>query len=142
MATETTNYGLHQWDPEDSFLRTDFNEDFRKIDAAISEKLSVFSGTYVGTGKSGSTNPNTLTFPFVAKAVIIVAETTASLAFGTVLLYGQEISGGIGMTGSTNITLRLTLSWSKNTLTWYTSTGYAYAQLNEEGTTYRYLAIG
>ena len=35
MATFTPNYGLHQWVPEDQFLRTDFNEDFQKIDAAI-----------------------------------------------------------------------------------------------------------
>lgn len=32
MAT-TPNLGLHQWQPGDSFLREDFNEDFRKIDA-------------------------------------------------------------------------------------------------------------
>ena len=35
MATYTPNYGLHQWVPEDQFLRTDFNEDFQKIDTAI-----------------------------------------------------------------------------------------------------------
>ena len=32
MATYTSNYGLHQWAPEDHFLRTDFNEDLKKID--------------------------------------------------------------------------------------------------------------
>lgn len=35
MATYTPNYGLHQWVPEDTFLRTDFNEDFQKIDTAL-----------------------------------------------------------------------------------------------------------
>ena len=35
MASYTTNYQLHQWVPEDDFLRTDFNTDFQKIDAAI-----------------------------------------------------------------------------------------------------------
>lgn len=35
MATYTTNYGLHQWAPSDDFLRTDFNEDFKKIDTVI-----------------------------------------------------------------------------------------------------------
>ena len=34
MATYTANYQLHQWVPEDNFLRTDFNQDFQKIDAA------------------------------------------------------------------------------------------------------------
>ena len=35
MATYTSHYQLHQWVPGDNFLRTDFNTDFQKIDAAI-----------------------------------------------------------------------------------------------------------
>lgn len=36
MASEyTTNYGLCQWVPEDNFIRSEFNEDNMKIDAAI-----------------------------------------------------------------------------------------------------------
>ena len=35
MANYTANYGLHQWEPGDSFLRTDFNGDFAKIDGAL-----------------------------------------------------------------------------------------------------------
>ena len=35
MAEKTTYYQLHQWAPEDDFLRTDFNEDFAKIDEAL-----------------------------------------------------------------------------------------------------------
>lgn len=35
MAQYTENYSLHQWEAEDPFLRTDFNGDFSKIDAAL-----------------------------------------------------------------------------------------------------------
>jgi len=35
MATYTENYQLHQWVPEDDFLRTDFNTDFQKLDEAL-----------------------------------------------------------------------------------------------------------
>lgn len=35
MASYTQHYQLHQWEPSDDFLRTDFNDDFKKIDAAI-----------------------------------------------------------------------------------------------------------
>ena len=35
MATYTPNYRLHQWEPEDKFLRTDFNEDFAALDTAL-----------------------------------------------------------------------------------------------------------
>ena len=40
MATFTSIYGLHQWAPEDNFLRTDFNEDLKKIDEALGEKAA------------------------------------------------------------------------------------------------------
>ena len=39
MGTFTPNYQLHQWDPEDNFLRTDFNTDLSKIDTALKNLL-------------------------------------------------------------------------------------------------------
>ena len=41
MANYTEHYQLHQWEPTDDFLRTDFNTDFAKIDAALGEKAGV-----------------------------------------------------------------------------------------------------
>ena len=38
MASYTANYQLHQWEPADFFLRTDFNADFAKLDAALAGK--------------------------------------------------------------------------------------------------------
>jgi len=35
MANYTPNYQLHQWEPEDKFLRTDFNADNQRIDAVL-----------------------------------------------------------------------------------------------------------
>ena len=34
-TNKTEHYGLHQWVPEDDFLRTDFNENFEKLDLAL-----------------------------------------------------------------------------------------------------------
>ena len=61
MATYTENYQLHQWVPEDDFLRTDFNTDFQKIDAAIravadtaeqvTEKCGLLYGSFQGDGQ-------------------------------------------------------------------------------------------
>ena len=57
MATYTSNYQLHQWVPEDDFLRTDFNSDFQKIDAALAGlqdgvdlKCRAVKGSYNGNG--------------------------------------------------------------------------------------------
>ena len=60
LATYTENFGLHQWVPEDDFLRTDFNTDFQKIDAALGtiaaqaaqvvDKCRVLYGSFAGDG--------------------------------------------------------------------------------------------
>ena len=66
MATYTTNYQLHQWVPGDNFLRTDFNTDFQKIDAAIKgvetaaiaesgKKCELTIGQFTGTGSGAYT---------------------------------------------------------------------------------------
>ena len=62
MATYTSNYQLHQWVPGDNFLRTDFNTDFQKIDAAIKgvetealaeagKKCELTIGQFTGNGE-------------------------------------------------------------------------------------------
>ena len=54
MASYTPNYQLHQWEGSDSFLREDFNADFRKIDSALKEAKtgpSCVTGSYQGAGK-------------------------------------------------------------------------------------------
>ena len=64
MASYTTNYQLHQWEPADFFLRTDFNADFAKLDAALAgkagladlaEKLGAVTGSYTGDGSANRT---------------------------------------------------------------------------------------
>ena len=64
MASYTANYQLHQWEPADFFLRTDFNADFAKLDAALAgkagladlaEKLGAVTGSYTGDGSAGRT---------------------------------------------------------------------------------------
>ena len=60
MASDyTSNYQLPIWAPEDSFLRTEFNDANQKIDAAIAEaaagKLKIATGSYTGTGNSSHT---------------------------------------------------------------------------------------
>ena len=83
MATYTTNYGLHQWEASDDFLRTDFNTDFAKIDAALGEKADgedlaevenlaegkcrVVTGSYTGSG----TSERTITLGFRPKVVAV-----------------------------------------------------------------------
>ena len=54
----TQNYQLSQWDADDPVLRTDFNADNAKIDAAIAKcgNCRVRVSTYVGDGEASRTH--------------------------------------------------------------------------------------
>lgn len=74
MGTLTEHYGLHQWEPEDDFLRTDFNEDNVKIEEALTTlaagQFKIVTGTYTGTGNSYGTN-QTINLGFRPKVVVL-----------------------------------------------------------------------
>jgi len=58
----TEHYNLNQWEPDDRVLRTDFNADNTKIDAALAGKmgkLELIRGTGPYTGKCMSDNAMT-----------------------------------------------------------------------------------
>lgn len=143
MASYTPNYQLHQWEPEDNFLRTDFNQDFSRIDTALNglagKVVQTVSGSYVGTGEHGKEHLNRLEFPFEPDVVVIVVDDLEELDAGTVVLRGQAKSSGIGISHGSASCLNQTLTWSGNTLSWYSDT--AGRQLNELGSTYRYFAL-
>ena len=182
-SSYTTNYELPLWEPQDSFLRTEFNEAHQKIDAALGtmataaavesqlsqmseeledglEELSaevaeakdlaqgraqLAAGSYTGTGTYGADHPNTLTFPFPPKLVVLAMgdahsvllspHTQAAGYYEAYICYGM-----------------LKPSWNGNSVSWYvdgyfegslhSSGGGARQQLNEEGIAYHYLAIG
>ena len=78
MANYTEHYQLHQWEPEDSFLRTDFNEDLGKIDAALQDvttlaagRADVITGTYTGNGAAS----RSIELGFTPKAVLLLLST-------------------------------------------------------------------
>ena len=92
MASYTTNYGLHQWESTDDFLRTDFNTDFQKIDAALAGiqadtdgKVEMVTGTYEGDGS----DERTITLGFQPKAVLLFCGWgAAGYAEGVYYTYG------------------------------------------------------
>lgn len=95
------------------------------------------TGSYVGSGTFGPSNPTSLTFDFVPKFVIIKAD-AASYAFGE----GMFITGTAATnTVSGNGASIVSLTWSANGLSWY-GTENAGWQLNLSGVTYRYAAFG
>lgn len=148
MAEKTANYQLNQWAASDAFLRTDFNADNAKIDAALhtleDSRLRAATGRYTGTGTYGSANPNQITFPFTPKLVFLMANN--GLGQHTVFLWG--FMGATVYNNSrhydhfyVNPSGTSGASFSGNTLSWY-SQNSAVDQLNDEDTAYMWFAIG
>lgn len=106
--------------------------------------VSIETGSYVGTGTSGASNPNTLTFPFKPKMIMIqrhydtgdsMVNTDAieAVIVGTGRVYVRYISSPGTTAPAINIT-----EFSE-TVSWYSNS--ANAQMNT-GSTYDYVAIG
>ena len=164
-SNQTSNYQLNQWERSDKIQMEDFNADNAKIDAALSGKAeasaveglsqtvaalsqtvsghtSALSGkgncrlyvtSYTGTGGYGSSRPNTLSFP-QRPAVVFVAGSSGHHAMFTRNMSYSHTTSSMGENWS------LTVSWSGNTLQWYT-TNVAAGQLNNSDQTYTVIAL-
>ena len=153
MSTNhTTNYDLNQWEGTDKVLRTEFNADNAKIDAALKANADAASaaalaavskgncqivfGTYTGTGTAGSGNPNTLTFAKKPLIIFIAPATRiGSTNIQTMLLQGADWSYSEAYNQS-----HFTVSWSDNSVSWYHYSEDSF-QLNKSGLTYLYIAL-
>ena len=92
----------------------------------------VYTGSYTGTGTYGSSNPNTLTFPFEPKILVVGNYWQFTAPYGC---------PSAPCMGSGNSVGGVNLNWSGNSVSWY-STRSDTLQLNESGKTYNYFAIG
>ena len=92
----------------------------------------VYTGSYTGTGQYGSSNPNTLTFPFEPKILVVGNYWQFTAPYGC---------PSAPCMGSGNSVGGVNLNWSGNSVSWH-STRNNTQQLNESGKTYNYFAIG
>ncbi len=148
MSAYTEHYQLHQWEPEDKFLRTDFNQDLSKIDTALdglADKSTALEAavalrgncricvtTYVGNGQYGEAHPNSITFPWKPEMVSIFAPN------GNLIEILYDAAECIMRTSYMGAILRCI--WQGNTVSWY---GNHYdEQLNGKGSTFTVIATG
>ena len=114
----------------------------KTLDEVTGFPCQVYSGSYVGTGTSGSSNPNTLTFPFEPKFLIIETVypggTSTTFSFA-VVLDDFGIASSLASQGSSPTFRSLTVTKSGNQVSWY-GTNADFQQ--NRGTTYKYVAIG
>ena len=101
------------------------------------------SGSYVGTGTYGSSNPCSITFSFKPKIVIFPndlvynARGKSMIAVDCLTTSYQDVDGTLGYE------VYAKFDTTTNTLYWYASTrANEYHQLNRAGETYYWVAIG
>lgn len=100
-SQQTEHYGLNQWAGKDDFLRTEFNEDNRKVDGALAGlqngKCEVVFGTYTGTGEARAKVELGFT-----PALLITADDMGHMgdgggAFGGIAMPGHPVRHGGGV---------------------------------------------
>ena len=97
--------------------------------------VKIETGSYVGTGTYGQSNPTTLTFPFEPKVVFVVG--SDSLA-GQSLAMIHPSNFAFSVVNATNQIFSIT--WDGNSVSYFgTSDG---RQFNQAGKTYCYVALG
>ena len=117
--------------------------DFYDLLGNVVPSVKIATGSYVGTGTYGASNPNTLTLPFEPKFVWIYREPSEGpVTWATGWL--SEASGGSYNPGGSNFqgyyAVGFTIvNWGE-TISWYGDTSDV-SQLNTNGT-YYYIAIG
>lgn len=131
MSNKTPNYQLNQWEPGDKFLRTDFNEDNAKLDAALAAKadktaLSAKCEVRVSSYSGNGSYPRDINLGFRPKAVLL------------------EFSNGYRGTGSGGLMLdSAPLRSGSTTYAQITDTGFQLlaGSTNQSGTTYYYICF-
>lgn len=117
--------------------------------SVIAQNTKIATGQYAGAGTFGENNKNSLTFPFIPKIVYISAAENVNAAFHSVMPIIQgcataRIQFRVDESSDRCYSDCIYLSWNDNTLSWHStnSTYKAAMQLNENGVTYKWVAIG
>ena len=153
-SQQTPNYRLSRWAGTDRILVEEFNDNWDKIDTALKGNADgvaalqtalascgnckIVYGTYTGTGKAGSANPNKLTFDGKPVLVIVQEEKqTADMDINLRMLRPCTWAQG----AATNDNWVNAVTWGAAQVQWYSRNDYAPTQFNEAGKKYYYLAL-
>ena len=168
-SSYTANYQLNQWEAEDKVLRTEFNEDNQKIDAALktnADAVTALSAALAGKADTGALSEVAASIPkiawgsytgdgtserliplgFTPKAVFVCSE------FGRTYEQDNTIrtyQGGLAVTGhpvmTTGSVTTEVLSVQEDGFRVYaysSSSSRTYIYTNGDGMVCHYLAIG
>lgn len=151
MPNKTTNYQLNQWNPEDDFLRTDFNEDNTNLESALTSLQSSITSLQNSLSAAESSlstaisNAKPVFGSYTGAYKTSVSTTTAiNLGFQPSLVMVMEASGRVTDSGGNYCGMAFPGS-SGNSIT-ITSTGFTVANknfsyLNYQDWVFHYIAL-
>ena len=136
MSTNTSqNLGLHLWEPTDQVLRTEFNENWQKLDTAVNTaqetaETQCKAGTYTGNGKTMAEGGQLIETGFPPKFVIITRG----------WLYQNNMPSSFMAAGQDMVEgAEAFITFQQDGFTVAAQDGHI--QLNTAGTTYSYVAF-
>jgi len=144
-SSQTANYNLNQWAASDQFLRTEFNADNSRIDAALKAlsaqaasqdgaKCELTFGSYAGDGAL----TRTITLGFTPRAVFVISASGATLI-------NNITRGGLALPGLpvqvNDCTLVKIVTNGFQVARGYLSSNTYYADANHVNLTYYYAAV-
>ena len=110
----------------------------------VGGKAKVQTGTYTGTGKTGSSNKNSLTFNFVPLLIFIISRNDRGYVTECAMMPSSGEAVVLENTNGRYVRGLNPVSIAGTTVSWYTDTTTepAYLQMNWAEATYHYVAIG
>lgn len=112
--------------------------DWMQINTSAIGGARITTGSYIGTGTYGASNPCSITFDFEPKLVLITSESY----IGTIDVVVCMRNASFAYTHRNQTSYYIRLVWSGKTLSWTDAGNSAIMQLNASGATYKYVAIG
>ena len=148
---QTSKYQFNLVDATDDFSPDPLNQNMEKVEeqfesvetdlsqvhsdlGTTGRNLRFTTGTYQGNGQFGEDHPNSLSFDFIPVAVLVHNNEMYSYDIPCILM--RPLDHCASHTGD-----YLFLSWSEHGVSWY-NPEYATRQMNVDGDTYYYTALG
>ena len=126
---------------DDNAVKEYIDQQINELKQQISEtSVKIVTGSYVGTGTYGEDNPNTLTFDFEPKVVMISRSDGSDSHGGILFIHGQLQYSQWGTYGGSAYGLSGEIEWEGNSVSWYSDK--LSGQFNLANITYFFAAIG
>ena len=103
----------------------------------LTEAGKLETGSYTGTGATGSANPVVLSFSITPKLVVV--QDNASVGFA---VFVNPATKATSLYNTSVNAVNLTVAWTASGMSFYGTGSSAANNLNKSGDTYNYIAIG